>query len=457
MAKTKKSTVSNWTITQQPNHGQKTFRLRWKKMKMLGNPSDPDLKKAHYFATFGEAEDFARRKIEEIQHIGKLAAALEPEERAELLRDAARLRNMGIDPIAAMEEGAKHLKAYGEQAEIRIGEYWDAYAARRKAAKKWGTRNARAQQAFFEAMKDDFMQQPIKNFIRVSSGHEIVTRALEQYRSSATRNAANTIRGAKSKMRTFLFYVAGKVEALNQATLREIFSTEEDLPLGLRPEAANVAISAEQAEYLISYLAARQLAGWIVFKLFMGARTLLVQEWKWSIVDFQDERIIIPKHQTKLKKNELRFSMSEIPNFTEWVKWAWEVDGKPNPEKPIARFSQPTITRHVEQAMNAKRGLFAKDQRKTIKPAESHRNFMRSAFITYGTEIPGLGVGKVMKIAEDAHNLHKYLAWDSATGRLPEAEKFWNLSPDQIVITPPLPHTRRRRESRQAIKTDLPD
>lgn len=80
---------------------------------------------------------------------------------------------------------------------------------------------------------------------------------------------------------------------------------------------------------------------------------------------------------------------------------------------------------------------------------------MRSGFITYGTQIPELGVGKVMKIAEDAHNLHKYLAWDSATGKTPEAERFWSLKPNAITLETPPPPKHLQPKKDQTAKANL--
>lgn len=430
----KKAKDIYWTIDHLPNNGKKNFRLRWKNLKSLGYPADLTATKVHYFHTQKQAIEFASSKIQEAQHVGKLADALESSARAKILSEAARLAELGIDPVLAMKEGERHLAAYGKEAETKIGDFWPAYVARKKADKKWGKRNAKAQDSFYELMKDGLMQNPIKNFIYVRTGQNIVREALKKYRSQSTRNAENTIKGAKSKIRTFLFYVASEVEALNRATLREIFSDEYLMPSGLELEAKNEAIDVVQSRYLLGYMAAHQLAGWIVFKLFMGARTLLVQEWKWSIVDWDRSRIRIPKHQTKLKKSDISFSISEIPNFEEWLKWAWEIDGRPKPNDRIVRYSQPTVTRLVAKAINEKKELFAKDMRKTIKPSETLRNFMRSGFITYGIQIPSLGIGKVMKIAEDTHNLHKYLAWDSARQTEPEAEAFWTIKPEEITI-----------------------
>lgn len=83
-------------------------------LKSLGNPADPDFRKVHYFAIQKEAKEFAAAKVESVQHVGRLADALGPEEKAKILREAARLVEKGIDPLKAMDDGARHLAAYGE-------------------------------------------------------------------------------------------------------------------------------------------------------------------------------------------------------------------------------------------------------------------------------------------------------------------------------------------------------
>lgn len=100
---------SHWTISHLPENGKKTFRVRWKNLKSLGNPTDGDFRKVHYFNSQNAAKDFAVKKIAEIQHVGKMVDALDSEARARILREAARLVHRGIDPMKAMEEGEKHL------------------------------------------------------------------------------------------------------------------------------------------------------------------------------------------------------------------------------------------------------------------------------------------------------------------------------------------------------------
>ena len=434
MQKKKTKSGSHWTIDHLPSRAKKPHRLRWKNLKSLGYPKTAEFKKNHYFATHVEAKEFAESKVDEHQRIGDAATKLSAKDRTAIIREAARLMGIGIDPIDAMREGAAIIESNGEHADIEIGSFWNEYLQRKKDSGKWGERHSRSQIKFFEDSKDSFMSQPVKAFMTTTSGMKVVKVALEKYRSPNKRNAKNTLRAFKSRMKSFLSYVAANVDALKNSTVNEIFSDSDMiLPTGTRPEADNVSINTDQAKYLLSYMAERKLAGWIVFKLFTGARTLLLQQWQWSVVDWDSERIRIPKHQTKLKKNGIVYPISDIPHLKEWLEWAWEIDGKPSRDKPIVPFSQPTITNHIAMAMNAKKELFTKDKRMKIRPMDTYRNFMRSGFITYGIE--EIGLGKVTKIAEDRHNLDKYFAFDSATSGESEAKKFFGLRPVDIHLT----------------------
>lgn len=432
--------------------GKLRWRLRWKNLKKLGKRNDPEMGKAHYRSTRSALERYARETIAVALHEGKLAENLEIGERTQIIRKAVEWKEKGIDPVKAMEAGGTRLLAEGLTGDRTLGVFWKEYSERKIADGKWGSRHARSQQSFYEAVEDTLMQEPVSVFLDVSEGAEVIRRALTAYHSSE-RNSLNTLRAAKSKIGTFLYFVASKVRGIERGTIKEIFLYEALTPAGLRPEADNVAITAEQAKYLIGRLAKEQLAGWIVLKLFIGARTLLLQNWRWSIIDWENHLIHIPKAQTKLKKDAVKFVYTEIPNLKEWLLWAWRIDGEPKKNEFIAPISQPAITNLVKRAINENKDLFGStDKRRKIQPAKSMRNFMRSGFITYGIEEQRIGVGKVMKIAEDHYNFHKYLAQGSATGTEPEAEKFWNLAPEDIELSAVKPLRKKRHPRGQRKK-----
>lgn len=418
-----------WSVDHHPNRKKKPFRLRWKSLKSLGITDKAEFKD-QYFASQKEATEFASQKVAELQRLGNAAKGLGPSERTEIIREAARLKTRGIDPIAAMEEGAALIQSYGDEGDRLIGTFWNAYSSTAISSNEWGKRHQRAQQKFYEDMEQTFMQQPVKAFISAVSGRGIVEVEIENYRNG-NRNAKNTLNGIKSKMRSFLVHISGKVEALQESTIREIFSARHlKVANKGRKEVKNISITPAQALYLIKELSKQRLGPWAVMKIFMGARTLLLQEWKWSVVHWETEQIRIPQHQTKLKKNAIHFPMSDIPNFKEWLLWAWKLNGEPEPNVKICPFSQPTISKRVAKAMNAKKKLFVDDGRKVIRPAKEFRNFMRSGFISYGVE--EIGVGKVMKIAEDHHNLDKYLAYDQPIDEDNRILKFFALHPSMI-------------------------
>lgn len=424
----KNSAEKFFTITHLKKRARTPFRLRWKALSSLGSPDSDDFKIAHYFPTESAAKTFGIRLVEELQQIGSLANSMSDNERMDILRTAATLKQKGVDPVKAMEEGFRLLISYGETAEKRIGDFWEPYSTRN--AENWSERHKRAQQAFFESVKDGIMREPVKAFLNKTNAIGLIQSCLASYKSGGRRHALNTLKHARSKIRSFLGFISEQVDQLSMSLITDIFTAKTILPARLEAEADNVSITAAQAKYLLQHLQGEEMAGWLVLKLFMGARTMLLQNWNWSIINWEDQVIHIPKRLTKLKKTDVKFSFSEVPNFEAWIKWAWEKDGRPKPQEKIAKYSQPTMTRKVCKAINARRNLFGQDGRVKIRPAKELRNFMRSGFITYGIE--RMSVGTVSKIAEDHFSLHKYIASDVASGNRPESERFWSLTPESL-------------------------
>ena len=105
----KNSAEKFFTITHLKKRTRSPFRLRWKALSSLGSPDSPDFRTAHYFPTENEAKIFGIRLIEELQQIGSLANSMSDRERMDILRTAATLKQKGVDPIKAMEEGLRLL------------------------------------------------------------------------------------------------------------------------------------------------------------------------------------------------------------------------------------------------------------------------------------------------------------------------------------------------------------
>lgn len=428
--RSKSNNGKHYTIDYLTDRKKTQYRLRFKGLNKLGFDVGDEFKKAYYFETKKEAINWAKGEIETIQAAGQLVEELTSQERANILREAAEIKSKGLDPIEVMREGAKTLSIDQKDLNKPIGDYWREYYEKRVDQNAWGMRHQTLQRQFYRDTKEGFMQTLLISFRSERQGIQIVRKALKKW-AYPSRSSVNSVRAARSKMSAFLLYVAGETDAIDTATIKAIFGKGRDLnPLGLRPEQENSRITPQQARYLIPCMAEKKCAAWIVFKLFMGARTELLQRWNWSVVEWEDQRVRIPKKLTKNKKEDVVFDFGEIPNFKEWIEWAWNHEGKPDPSEKICNYSQPSITNRVKDAMNANKALFIDDRRKKLSPADTHRNFMRSAFISYGLE--QLGMAKVMRIAEDRYNLDKYIKMDGARSISEETKEYWSLTPENV-------------------------
>lgn len=426
----KSQTAIFYSVDHLPNRSKTPYRLRFKNLKGIGIEKEGEFAKKPYFANEAAAKFHAQRLLEEQIYSGTKSRQLDESLKTSLLREAARIVEGGGDPLLAMKEGFDLISSWGKLGDKRIGSFWEDYFNRKVDSGNWSAREITRQKTFHREVQNTFMQAKVKSFLKPTDGRKKIEFCIKAYRNQ-NRNATNTIKTLQSNMRAFLGYLAGQVEQLTPVMVKDLFDSRYLLiPTGTRPEADNVAVSVDQAVYLLKYMRDKGHPAWIVFKLFIGARTLLLQQWKWSVVDWHSESIRIPRDLTKTKKSDINFPIADVPNLKSWLQWAWELDGKPSPDQPICKASQPTITNKIKEAMNADKGLFQKDKRKKINPSRQFRNFLRSAFITYGVEV--LGVGKVMKIAEDRYNLDKYLTSDTQVGPTSESERYFKLQPKDL-------------------------
>ena len=91
----------------------------------------------------------------------------------------------------------------------------------------------------------------------------------------------------------------------------------------------------------------------------MGARSEHIHLWKWSIWNRERGRIIIPKHQTKLKKADVEFNVSQIPFLKNWLWWGWNIDGRPNDNQPICGSGRGITEKAIKKWMNMNREIFS--------------------------------------------------------------------------------------------------
>ena len=235
-------------------------------------------------------------------------------------------------------------------------------------------------------------------------------------------------------MASFLRFLSTKSERITPAHVGQMFYQRSGLlPKGLKPEAENVKFTPEQSLHVIRGMAEKGYAAYIVFKLFMGARTLQLHRWTWEIVNWKDEKITIPKKQTKNQKGEVSFGFGEITHFKAWIEWAYEKEGRPDAKQKITSHSQPTVNKKLTAIFNADRSLFKFcDGRTQISGSAHARNICRSTFISYGIEV--LGGALTSRVAEDQFCLDKYIARGNQATAGSDAKAFFGLHPRDLEI-----------------------
>jgi hypothetical protein len=420
-----------FSVGKLPNkHKSSQYRLRFKNHKGLGVRPDGVFGGVHHFPSRKEAEEFGQSKIDEVLSLGTVSRKLSQQAKEDILRIAARLEQEGQDPVAAIEEGAKQLKILGRAEQKLLSEFWEEYFTS-KSETDWCSKEIINQRAFRRNAAESFFLYPLKDFISSINGREIVRKALYSH-MRGKRKATNTAKLFLAKMASFLRFLSTKSERITPAHVGQMFYQRAVLlPKGLKPEAENVKFTPEQSLHVIRGMAEKGYAAYIVFKLFMGARTLQLHRWAWEIVNWKDELIFIPKKETKNKKGDISFGFAEIPNFKAWIEWAYEKEGRPDAKQKIISHSQPTVNKKLTAIFNADRNLFKFCDGKTKISGSAHaRNVCRSTFISYGIEV--LNQAVTSRVAEDEYCLGKYIDRGKQATAGSDAKAFFQLHPRDL-------------------------
>jgi integrase len=406
------------------------YRLRFKNHKALGVRPEGVFGSVHHFPSKKEAEEFGQSKVDEARIVGMSARGLCPQTKEAVLTIAAALEKEGYDPVSAIQEGAKLLKTWGHTEKKLLSEFWDAYFTT-NSARVWCEKEILNQKAFRRNTADTFFCHPLKDFMSKQKSRAIIKQTVKSY-MRGNRKARNTAKLLLAKMASFLRYVSSESDHLAESHIRDMFNGSEHLlPANLKPEAVNIKFTPEQCLHVIRGMAAKGYAAYIVFKLFMGARTLQLHRWAWEIVDWGGNKIFIPNKQTKNKKGNVSFAFEEISHFKAWIEWAYELEGKPDAKQKIVSHSQPTVNRSLTAIFNSNRSLFKFCHGNTPISGSAHaRNICRSTFISYGIE--ALGGAITSRIAEDHYNLDKYIDRGNQGTSGSDAKAFFDLHPRDL-------------------------
>ena len=459
-----------------PNGKSKGFRGRWKTKPLKDDRIHLDIKPI-YRQTQAQVETAAISLLEESREskdLGVAERAFTEEERNEIFTKCLQLKKKKIDIIGALVRGESEIQAEGEYAQLKLSHFWQRFLdAPRKST--WSKKNREAYESLFKWEENKFFASSLSTFVKAEIALPVVQQLFSRNhqpkavtyntfgkmlpRKTKGWKSRSACMAHRSRIKVFFHWLRLQPEGscLNATTIEDFLNPEIIFPPDLTDREQDSAANLEQVACLIECFArnahrknkrglkSNPQAGYIVFKLFMGARSELLQHWKWSVWDRVNDEIVIPADQTKLKKGRIRFSTSWIPNFDKWLQWAWEIDGKPSAGKPICSNTRTVKEKIKRKFFNDHKAIFAledkmtgrRDLRAKIKPSETHKNFERNTFISYGMSLAYLDESKSMgitsiriaTIAEDRHNLDKYIDVNKQVDH-DTALKFFEMTPE---------------------------
>ncbi len=382
-------------------------------------------------------------------------------EREQILNRAAEVKAKGQNPLDAMTLGAGKLNTETEYDDIPIGTFWKDYVADKTRGKNiedkvWKSpKHLKENRWFYEKEKDGIFSQPLSVFRDKIKGRKQLELMFKRY--ATEWKAKKTCKLKLSYIREFLKWIEeGTKEGgftLSGETIGAICSSKAVIPKGKKASRENRAATIAQACSLIDGMShckyrtcnrgrpPRPRAGYIVMKLFMGARSELIPLWKWSVWNKEAGRIVIPANQTKGKEVDVEFNVSQIPPLEKFLPWAWEIDGCPSDNEFITGHHCHTDGNR-KTWINMNKNIFSVSEKQRlydlsseIKPRETHHNLERSAFITYGKIMAGLAESESMEItrATIARVAEDETCWGDYVDKsvdVESAKKFFELTPD---------------------------
>lgn len=388
--------------------------------------------------------DVVRKGEEIIRESLKLPAKareLSAEKRERILVKAAELLAENIDPIEAMHEGGKWIGQKTDAHKRKLADYWEGFKDSRTKDRRWSPRVLQQWELFFKQNWNHFLQKTLVDFTSRKEVAKLISEEVERWMNvpKTRRKAKNTLNKYLSKLSSFLGYIAHQNEhpIFTPHLVKDLFSEQGrlsvlELPSGLEEEQQNKKLTPEQAKHLILSLIQNYPDATIfyIMRMFAGQRTLNLMEYDWRFIDWKDRKISIPKPYTKNKKDDVEFGFDEIPNFENWILFAWNLAGKPRRGK-MATNSQPTMTGRCAKIMNDHPEIYNFTNGITINGSKHTRNILRNTFISYSIENNGMGV--TSRIVEDKDNLNSYISTTQA-GAGNNAREYFDISPDSLDL-----------------------
>lgn len=393
--------------------------------------------------TTKSTRDAALKHAESIvKDIAKFGNSIAEFDKDELIQVATQASYKGLDPVELLNQ-ALDLGIGTNSQEIKkpLSDFWPQFREQ-KAAEEWNTPRVASQWDSFFSRYQDFFGTRVGEFLEPRNGRKIIEKMLKKVSEECLGDpATNTLKNYKARAKCFLSWLSlrDEVPQLSQDRIARIFASTT-LPQSRAKHDFNPIITPDQALLLIRELAKERLATYAVLQIFLGARTTLLhgpsagKGWKRSFIQLNSNKIQIPAAHTKTLKKSRKsryqtITVSSIPALRPWLDFSIPNDKFSSPSAPIARITQPAVSRLFWEKILKPfpKAWFPKGE--TDHSWETHyRNALRNSFFSYG--IYGLEDQRVLPMA--AENRFNHDSYQNHNVSLDEAERYFALRPSDL-------------------------
>lgn len=383
-----------------------------------------------------DAKEFAESIVNDLAKFGNSVAEFDKDE---LLQIATQASYKGLDPVEVLRE-ALDLGIGRNSAALQkpISDFWSDFRSQMSST-KWNTPRVVSQWDSFFSRHTEFFDTKIGEFIEQKNGRKVIERMLKRVSDDCEGDpATKTLDNYSGKAQCFLSWlcVREEVPQLTEDKIRRICKSATK-PSSRSKNEFNSIITPDQALLLIRELAKARLATFAVLKIFMGARTQLLhgagagKGWRAEFIDLDSSQIRLPPAHTKNHKkigSDYMIEIESVPNLKAWLEWAITNDKFPLKSSPIARITQPAVSRLIWEKILKPfpKAWFFEDEKD--RSWETHyRNSIRNSFFSYGLFV--VKAADLERAGENKLNQDSYRNY-TVTGT--EASRYFRLQPSDL-------------------------
>lgn len=386
------------------------------------------------------SKEAALKKADSIvKDVAKFGGSVVSFDRDELFKIANQAAQIGRNPIELLKNANKFdLGSNPEALDSPLSEYWEGF--RIHASSGWSLRVASQWDSFFRRYKI-FFDQKVGIFLESRNGKAAIEALLKKVAEDNQGDPApNTLKNYRAKAHCFLIWLSltGEIPQLTEGIVKQAFFNA-NLPKSSPKFEFNPIITPDQALLLLREFSKAKLSTYAVLKIFMGARTMLLHGeqsgagWKRRFINLDSGKIIIPARHTKTMKKKkgsfhLTIPIDSIPPLRPWLEFSLKADGLDQPDAPIARMTQPAVSRLMDlKILRPYRTAWFPEGAKSFVWQDYYRNALRNSFYSYG--LHAVDNNALRTAAENQFNATSYENMDVMPN---DAERYFGLMPSDL-------------------------